>query len=148
MLVICQVYMYNCCYQAADAAAQDTVPFLLLRQHWQSLHCLLLSGFLHSWLYCLCIEPIKIYPSWCACARWLCCWRVQKSSCFTGRTNIMIPRNGSDASTVRHCTSKEQYASRANGKEYTLSANAKLEIRQIYLEYSSINLGILTPGIY
>jgi hypothetical protein len=50
------------------------------------------------------------------------------SSGFTGGTNI--PRLGSlrAASTVRHCTSKEQYDSRVNGKEYTLIANAKVEI--------------------
>jgi hypothetical protein len=52
------------------------------------------------------------------------------SSGFTGGTNI--PRHGLGslraASTVRHCTSKEQYDSRVNGKEYTLIANAKVEI--------------------
>jgi hypothetical protein len=62
------------------------------------------------------------------------------SSCFTGRTNI--PRHGSDASTVRHCTSKEQYDSRVNGNKYTLVANAKLEIRHIYLEYTRYILDI------
>jgi hypothetical protein len=62
----------------------------------------------------------------CICSAAEKCW---PSSCFTDRTNI--PRHGSDASTVRHCPSKEQYGSRVNGNEYTLVVSAKLEIRHI-----------------
>lgn len=69
------------------------------------------------------------------------CWH---SSCCTGGTNIPLLRSA--VSTMRHCASKEQYDSRVNGKEYTLIASAKLEIWHIYLEYSSIILGISRLG--
>ena len=117
--------MYNHCrYQAADAAAQDTVPFLPLRQQlsnhiaWSYRDCYTLDCTAFASRRFSHVHMRRRIGS--AAEK---CWL---SSCCTGGTNIPLLRSA--VSTMRHCASKEQYDSRVNGKEYTLIASAKLEI--------------------